>query len=250
MNDIILFFSLTLGFNLLMFIPAFLFSTDKITDITYSLSFVISAITFYYINPYSEINLFIIIMISLWAFRLGSYLLYRITKIKKDSRFDGIRQDFFKFLTFWFFQAVSVFIIMLPCILVYQMKLVFSYYSIIGLFVWISGLAIESISDYQKFIFRKNTKDHKWIDSGLWRYSRHPNYLGEILLWFGFYLFLLPYLDLKLAVLGSISPIYVFIMIRYISGVPMLESRADSKWGRDRRYIEYKEKSGLIFPKI
>ena len=121
----------------------------------------------------------------------------------------------------------------------------------IGLAVWLAGLVIETVADLQKSRFASLPENQgRWIDSGLWRYSRHPNYLGEILVWVGVYVFAVPSLSLPESFIALISPIFITILLRYVSGVPLLEKAADKKWGNSEGYQQYRLRTGLILPKI
>jgi steroid 5-alpha reductase family enzyme len=163
-------------FNIMMFIPAFIFKTDKLTDLSYSLTFIGLSLYIFFSKTYSLKNLILLIMVLTWAFRLGTFLLIRIRKQKKDDRFDNMRNSFFKFLGFWLLQGFTAWIILIPVILSTEK------YCIFGLAIWLTGILIESFADYQKFSFNKNPKNkNKFIQTGLWKYSRHPNYFGEIL---------------------------------------------------------------------
>jgi steroid 5-alpha reductase family enzyme len=224
--------------NLLMFIPAFLFKTDKLTDISYSLTFILlSLIMIFYKDVY-----IVSILIIFWALRLGIYLLIRIIKIKKDKRFDNIRNSPLKFLGFWFLQGISVWLISVPLLLLNNNNV--SYF---GIFIWVIGLLIETIADYQKFKFILN-KNKNWISSGFWKYSRHPNYFGEILCWIGIYVTVLPGLNLLNSFIALISPIYIIVLLLYVSGIPILEKKSFKKWGHLKEYNDYLKKTNLLIP--
>jgi len=167
-----------------------------------------------------------------------------------------MRENFFKFLKFWILQAISVWIITLPVILFFQNTQILNdedskTLSLIGLAIWLIGLLIESFADLQKYKFKQDPENRdKWIESGLWKYSRHPNYFGEITLWIGVYIFVCPFLSNVQTIVAMISPLFIFILLKYVSGAPLLEKSADAKWGQDSAYATYKSKSGIIFPKL
>lgn len=189
-------------------------------------------------------------MINLWAIRLGIYLFYRINKIGRDKRFDEIRIDFFKFSGFWLLQAVSVFVILLNCLLLFSKDLSvlsFNYLSIVGVLVWLVGLLIESVSDCQKFNF-KNQNKNTWTNIGLWKYSRHPNYFGEMLCWIGIFVFSIFYLNLMFVLLSLISPLLIILLLRFVTGIPTTEKRLDDKFKNNKEYKKYKQKTNLLLP--
>ncbi len=123
------------------------------------------------------------------------------------------------------------------------------YYAYAGFFVWMLGLTIEAVSDKQKYSFINNPENKgKWVNVGLWKYSRHPNYFGEILLWIGVYLFTLSGLTFYQAALGLLGPMYIAALIIFVSGIPLLEKSAEKKWGTDTRYQEYKKNTSILIP--
>jgi steroid 5-alpha reductase family enzyme len=243
-------FIAALGINILMFLPAYFFRTDKLTDISYAITFVIVASYGLFVSKINLFSLVLWLMIFFWAARLGSYLLIRIHKIKKDDRFDGRRENFWNFLKFWILQGTTVFVVLLPSSLFFINRVsILSNYAFIGVLIWIIGLIIETISDLQKYRFINNPKNKgKWIDKGLWKYSRHPNYFGEITLWIGVYIYTLFGLNTIQSIVGAIGPLYIASLIIFVSGLPMLEKKADARWGNDKNYQKYKSKTSILIP--
>jgi steroid 5-alpha reductase family enzyme len=246
-------FIIAVGLNMLMFIPAFIFKTDKLTDLSYAISFaMVSAILFF--NSTQELgHILLLSMVVLWALRLGTYLFIRIRKIKRDKRFDGMRESFSRFFKFWFFQGVTVFVVLLAAIPYFSSTVIeTSSLAIFGIVVFLFGLIVETFADLQKYKFINNPENKgKWIDEGLWHYSRHPNYFGEITLWTGVYLFTLSTISGLDAVVGIISPIYIAFIIIFVSGIPLLEKGANKVWGDNPEYQKYKETTSslIILPK-
>ncbi|MGM5480802.1 MAG: DUF1295 domain-containing protein [Nanobdellota archaeon] len=247
MNSLLILFLASVGLNILMFLPAFFFKTDKLTDLSYALSFILLSIIALSSERFSFPNVVIGFMILLWSLRLGMFLFIRINKMKKDKRFDDMRESFTGFLKFWILQGASVWIILLPALM-----FIFSSEKNIfwpGVIIWIIGILIESIADYQKFVFKNSAHNNGlFISTGLWKYSRHPNYFGEILCWVGVYMASLPSLTIIQQSIGLISPLYITILLLFVTGVPQLEQYADKKWGSRKRYQEYKRKTSLLIP--
>ena len=238
MNDILIqTIIFALGFNILMFIPAFIFKTDKLTDLSYSITFIVLAIFILLSKEPSFGILLLVLMVIIWAIRLGLFLFIRIHHQKKDDRFDNMRNSFVKFLGFWLLQGITVWIVLLSVIL-FENKFFF-----IGIPIWLAGLIIESIADQQKYKFKKDERNKgKFIQTGLWNYSRHPNYFGEILCWIGIYVFAGVWLW------GIISPLYVILLLSFVSGIPLLEKKARGLWGKNKEYLRYKKETPILIP--
>jgi len=243
---------ISLVLNMALFVPAFIFKTDKLTDLSYSMSFIIVSGILLSMSSMELAHILLFTMITLWGLRLGIYLFIRIRKISRDKRFDGIRENFFKFFKFWLLQAISVWVILLPSISLFSIEnQTLHLVSYFGIVIWLFGLLLESISDFQKYKFINNKKNKgRWIESGLWKYSRHPNYLGEIILWVGVYIFILPSLSGVAIFIGLLSPIAIASIILFATGLPMLEKKADELWGDNPEYQNYKNKTGVLIPKL
>ncbi|USN45589.1 MAG: DUF1295 domain-containing protein [Candidatus Woesearchaeota archaeon] len=245
--DLLIALLLSLGLNIFVFLFAFGLKTDKLTDVTYSLTFVLLLLIAFLESSLTSQRFVLFFMVFLWALRLGSFLFLRIHRMKKDKRFDGMRESFPRFLKFWLLQGLAVWIISLPALLFLssQSTAVFWF----GAVVWLLGFLFESLADYQKLQFMKNPQNkNKFISSGLWRYSRHPNYFGEILCWVGVYLFVLPSLSSLQLVVGLLSPLFIIALLLFVTGIPLLEKKADEKWGSDPSYVSYKKKTRVLLP--
>lgn len=249
MTTILFLLFVSIAINLMMFLVAYKYKTDKFTDISYALSFIILAAFGVFFFGLTIWSILLLLMISAWAIRLGVFLFSRVTKAGKDSRFDEMRGNFWKFFSFWLLQGVTVWIVLLPSLLFFQdiheprnYILIF-----VGILIWLSGLLIEGFADYQKSVFRNNpaNKD-KWINTGLWKYSRHPNYFGEILVWLGVYIFSLSKLTTLQILFGAVSPLYISTLLIFVSGIPLLEKAADKKWGTNAEYLAYKKRTSVL----
>ena len=239
--------AVSLGINLTMFIIAYVRQSDKLTDISYAVTFATIALYGFYKSDGSPSHILLASAVGIWSLRLGSFLLYRVIKRGKDSRFDGTRENFVKFGKFWLGQALTVWVLMIPSILAFGATLTLTIGSLIGLVVWASGLIIETTADIQKMNFANNPANkNKWIESGIWRYSRHPNYYGEILVWVGLYLYVIPGLSITQTIFGLISPIAITCLLLFVSGIPVLEKAADKRWGNLAAYQEYKRRTSLL----
>lgn len=235
--------------NILLFVPAFILQTDKFTDIGYALTFIFVALYGFLYQSASMIYTIAFIVVVLWALRLGSYLFYRIFNMKKDKRFDQMRKRFVSFLGFWLLQAVTVFIVSIGFTRLVVVDSSFNPLSLAGIVITLAGLLIESIADIQKFNFKKIPENSgKWTNIGLWKYARHPNYFGEMLVWWGIFIYGAFYLAGWSLALSVISPLFISFMMLYVSGIPLLRKRWDKKWGKDPKYQEYIKSTRLLVP--
>jgi len=238
--------------QLIFFLLAFWQKTDKYTDISYAFTFV-GIVTYEFISgEFSAYRFILMLLIFLWGIRLGSYLFIRILKIKKDQRFDGIREDVLKFAGFWVLQALTITVIVLPVliVLIKDVPLSLTWFPILASILALKGLLLEMIADFQKFRFKSNPENEgKWVNIGLWRISRHPNYLGEIIFWIGIFLYTAPNLT-GYEFLAVVSPFFIIYLLLYVSGIPILEKKYDKKFARNSNYLAYKANVGILLPKI
>jgi steroid 5-alpha reductase family enzyme len=224
--------------------------TDKVTDLSYSLSFVVLAAVLLAGSRRALPQLTLALMVGMWGLRLAAYLFYRILAMGRDARFDGIREHFWKFFRFWLLQGVAIWIVMWPATLWFAGagSPGWSLAMTAGLAIWSAGLAIETVADLQKFRFKSQPgAGGRWIDTGLWRYSRHPNYFGELLCWWGVLVYVAPDLGPWLAV-GVVGPLTITSLLLFGTGIPTLERSASEKWGRDPAYEAYRRRTNLLIP--
>tara|TARA_B000000532_G_C18846291_1_gene397390 strand:+ start:138 stop:983 length:846 start_codon:yes stop_codon:yes gene_type:complete len=235
------------------FIPAFIFQTEKFYDLTGSITYLTAVFYTLYVTGSNNLSdLIIVACVAVWAIRLGSFLFMRIHKAGEDRRFRTIKPNFTRFLMTWTLQGMWVSMCLL-CVLTalssYSGVIMNSIF-FIGLIVFILGLSIEIIADYQKTVFRRNIENKdKFITTGLWSLSRHPNYFGEILLWTGVAVMSISSLQ-GLQYITLISPIFVYILLVYISGIRILEDQAKKKWGHLDSFKEYLKNTPRLFFKI
>lgn len=236
-------------FQWTLFIPAYLLQTEKFFDISGSINFIVITAYIYY-NSFLEYgfnlgNLILSLLIVIWAIRLGSFLFFRIKKDGEDKRFREIKPSPTKFFMTWTLQGTWVSICSLCAItgMSSDKGMIINTLFCLGLVIFIFGFTIEVIADYQKTKFRKNPKNkNNFITSGLWSYSRHPNYLGEISLWTGIAIISFSSLS-DWQYVSLISPIFIYILLVHISGINFLESSSNKKWGHLKTYKEYIKKT-------
>jgi steroid 5-alpha reductase family enzyme len=242
---------LALFIQVIFFLFAAYFKTDKVTDLSYGLTFIILGIFTLSCNKNpSFVQIILLLMVIAWGTRLSLYLFQRIIKTKKDKRFDGVRENPIKFARFWLLQALSVWIISLPTTYLLSLKFTNGWNPIlsIALFVWLTGLVIETLADLQKYFFKNNPQNQGlWISHGLWKYSRHPNYFGEILCWWGIFIYSLPYQS-DLSWLTVTGPVFITFLLLFVSGLPPLEKKYDKIYQNNLSYQKYKKSTSLLFP--
>ena len=239
------------------FIPAYVFQTEKFYDLTGSLTYL--SVIWYSLAVSSDqftnlngANIAIVLLISLWAIRLGSFLFMRIHHDGEDKRFRSIKPSASQFFMTWTLQGLWVSLCSMCALTAISSNtgIVTNAFFYIGLALFILGFSIEVMADMEKSAFKaiQENKD-KFITTGLWARSRHPNYFGEIVLWTG--IAVISFSSLQgLQYLTLISPIFTYLLLVYVSGVRMLEARGDLKWGDDPEYQEYKKRTPVLFIKI
>jgi len=230
-----------------------IFKTEKFFDLTGSISFFLIATASLTVGGLlHERQVMVTTLVCIWAVRLGTFLLMRVLKVGKDSRFDGVRNDPVQLFGFWNVQAIWVYIVSLPVMLVNlssQNSPWVTPTDFIGISVWGVGFFVEALADFQKYTFKEDDANRgKWIESGLWRYSRHPNYLGEIILWWGLYIIALGSLEGWAVYLALFSPSFTAFMLIFVSGIPLLEEASDQKWGNNPAYIAYRNRTPVLVP--
>jgi steroid 5-alpha reductase family enzyme len=236
-----------------VFIPAFLKQTEKFFDLTGSITYIsVISIAALLSENLDARSILLWALVVIWAGRLGTFLFGRIRKAGKDDRFDDIKPSFIRFLNVWTIQGLWVTFTMAAALVAitstnHKMLDIFAY---VGFLIWLLGFSIEVVADSQKSRFNANPENKgKFIQTGLWSRSRHPNYFGEILLWVGVAVIALPVLQ-GWQWIALISPVFVTLLLTRVSGIPLLEKKADQKWGGQQDYETYKKNTSVLIPRL
>ncbi|MGA1339958.1 MAG: DUF1295 domain-containing protein [Flavobacteriaceae bacterium] len=236
------------------FIPAYLGQTEKFYDLIGSSTYVF-VISYVYFPNWSapSVNwgsLVLASFIVLWAARLGTFLFVRIKKNKVDKRFASIKPSPTRFFMAWTLQGTWVSLCAMCALtaIASDQGVVINPFFYTGGLVFVTGFALEIIADRQKSTFRENPNNKdQFIQHGLWSYSRHPNYFGEITLWTG--ISIMSFSSLSGGqYLTLISPVFTYVLLVYISGVRILEEAGLEKWGHSLAYQAYVRKTPVLFP--
>jgi len=248
--------TLIFGLQLIGFIPSFYLKSEKYYDLFGGLTFISSILLMLFLKfkIKSDLNIREIILaisVLFWTIRLSFFLFQRVKRVGKDKRFDNYKFSFSKFLLAWMTQGLWVFICLFPILIVFSSpandEII---YLAFGGLIYLVGMVIEIIADYQKTAHNKlNNKKRKFISSGLWSRSRHPNYFGEFLIWTGITIICFPVFS-GFKYLALITPIFIYFLLNYISGVNLLEERAKEMWGNNPEYVKYFKTTPKFFPKI
>jgi steroid 5-alpha reductase family enzyme len=237
----------------LVFIHAWSRQTEKFFDLTGSITYISVICMAFFLGPRPDARSVLLwAMVILWAARLGTYLYMRIQKAGKDARFDDIKPSFARFLNVWTIQGmwVSFTVGAALAAITTAARKDLGLFSIIGAALWAVGFAIEVTADLQKSRFNADPVNRgRFIQTGLWSRSRHPNYFGEILLWVGVAVAAFPVLQ-GWQLITLISPFFVVLLLTRVSGIPLLEKRADAKWGGQPEYEAYKKRTPVLIPRV
>ncbi|KIP51657.1 DUF1295 domain-containing protein [Leucobacter komagatae] len=233
------------------YIPAAIAQTDRFFDATGSITYISVTVALLALSPERDARSLILgALVIFWAARLGSFLLVRNLRTGGDDRFAAIRVAPLRFLSVWTIQGLWVSLTAAAAWIAISSaeSAPLGWSAWVGVAVWLIGFAIEVTADLQKSRFKKNPANSgKFISTGLWSVVRHPNYLGEILLWIGVLIVAAPVLQ-GWQWVALLSPLFVIVLLTRVSGIPLLEAKAERTWGEDPEYREYRAKTPALIP--
>ncbi len=235
----------------LVFIPSFMARTEHYFDLTGGITYVtVAVVAVVSVANWEWRSLILAALIIIWAGRLSSFLFRRVRKSGGDRRFEKIKTHLPSFLMTWTLQGLWVLLTSgaaLAAITTSHPKPL-EWVAFLGIAVWVAGFTIEVLADSQKQKFRADAANSgRFITTGLWSWSRHPNYFGEIVLWTGIALIAAPAIS-GWQWITMISPFFVVLLLTRISGIPLLERGADRRWGEERDYQSYKARTSVLVP--
>lgn len=237
----------------LVYVPSAIAQSDRYFDLTGSATYILVTILLLVLSPgLDPRNVILTVLIVIWAARLGSFLFARNRRSGTDDRFDEIKTSKLRFFSVWTVQGLWVSLTAAAAwiSLASSNHAPLGWSTWIGLAIWIIGFSFEVIADAQKSRFKADpANEGKFIQSGLWSVSRHPNYFGEILLWVGVLVIAAPALQ-GWQWIAVLSPIFVFVLLTRVSGIPLLEAKAKRKWGDDPEYQAYRARTPRLIPRL
>lgn len=238
--------------NWIAFIPSWINETEHFFDLTGAITYItVTGLALLLGTNGEPTSILMALLVFLWAGRLGSFLFRRISRDGADRRFNKIRSNPIRLFETWTLQAlwVSLTAIAAWVGITSVDGAEFGLLTVIGLLVWIVGFAIEVKADTEKSAFRNDSaNDGKFISTGIWAWSRHPNYFGEITLWAGMALIAIPAFNGREFV-ALVSPLFVLLLLTKISGLPALERRGLKRWGDDPAYQNYLASVPILVPR-
>lgn len=244
--------AIAFAFQWIAFIPSFLKRTEAYFDLVGSLSYIIATAVALLSSKWDARSVLLATMVFVWASRLGYFLFTRIQKAGKDGRFDELKNCFVRFLAAWTLQGLWITFTAAAAwtAITSDNKIPLGGWALVGSLIWFLGFSIEVVADAQKSQFKANPANKgKFIQTGLWSRSRHPNYFGEIVLWTGVAVIAIPVLQGWQWLMLS-SPLMVTLLLTRVSGIPLLEKRADEKWGGQEDYETYKRNTPVLIPRL
>ena len=236
-----------------VFVPSWFAHTEHFFDLTGSLTYLaVVALTLLSRGSVTPYSLLVATMVTAWALRLGAFLAARVRAAGSDSRFDAMKYRFAWFLMTWTLQGLWVLLTAgaaLAAITSPEDRQIDAF-ALLGVALWAFGFGIEVAADEQKRRFRARPENlDRFITTGAWARSRHPNYFGEILLWFGVAVAAFPSLS-GWSMVTLVSPLFVWLFLTRVSGVPLLEAAADRRWAGNPEYEAYKAATPVLLFKM
>eukprot|EP00928_Gymnodinium_smaydae_P014579 TRINITY_DN15366_c1_g2_i2.p1 TRINITY_DN15366_c1_g2~~TRINITY_DN15366_c1_g2_i2.p1 ORF type:complete len:298 (-),score=21.33 TRINITY_DN15366_c1_g2_i2:263-1156(-) len=246
---------ISLGINYAVFLlHALPQKSEKFFDATGSITYLsLTVCAFFFSHEPSMRQVVNLCLVAVWCIRLGTFLLARILRDGKDSRFDDFKENGLRFLGVWTIQSIWCFVVASPALVIAASQACATVpgpYDFAGWGTWLFGFVFEVIADRQKSDFRNDPKNKgRFINTGLWAYSRHPNYFGEITMWIGICISGSGCFQ-RFEWLAWLSPVTTWLLLSKVSGVPMLEAKGEKTWGNEPAYQWYMKHTPCFVPAL
>jgi steroid 5-alpha reductase family enzyme len=235
----------------IVYIHAAAKQTDRYFDATGAFTYIAVTTLLLVLSPGLDLRSLILgAVVIIWAARLGSFLFARNRRSGRDDRFDEIKKSKLRFLSVWTLQGLWVSLTAAAAWIAIssENQAPTDWTTWLGLVIWVVGFGIEVTADMQKNRFKADPSNQgAFIQTGLWSISRHPNYFGEILLWIGVLVIAAPVLQ-GWQLVALLSPVFVTLLLTRVSGIPLLEEKAQLKWGDDPEYQAYRARTSVLLP--
>ena len=252
--------ALAFAVNLLAWIPASIAQSERFYDLVGSLTFLSLAMLAILASPSPSIRtLCVFTAVICWSLRLGTFLYRRVHQDGGDRRFDEIKRSPASFLTAWLLQALWVFLTLSAALTLRALEVgegahaPLRWTDLLGGGLWLFGFTFEVVADRQKRAFRARPESRgRFIQEGLWAWSQHPNYFGEITLWTGISVVASGALagsGLGVSLLLWFSPLFVALLLTKVSGIPLLAAQGEARWGEEPAYQTYRAQTPRLFPR-
>ena len=234
----------------LWFIFSLIKKRNDVADVAWGLGFVLIAWTSFFLSHNFDMRgLAVCLLVSVWGLRLAWHIHSRNKGKLEDSRYLAWRKEWGKwfylrsYLQIYLLQGALLFLIILPVLFINKNAgIALGALDAIGVLIWICGFCIEAVGDAQLARFIKNTANKgRLMQRGLWAYTRHPNYFGEVTQWWGIWLVAL---SVPGGWFGIVGPITITILILKVSGIPMLEKKMEE----NPEFAQYKRRVSMFFP--
>lgn len=251
LNQIILIPAIIFVFVSALFILSVHLKRNDVADVAWGIGItLVSFASLYNATAMGFLGVLIFVFISLWGIRLSVHIFLRNIKKPEDYRYQKWRDEWGEkfywrsYLQVYLLQGFLMLVVGYSAIHVslFPGGSTMNLITWLGIFIWVIGYSFEVTADYQLDSFLKDPNNKgRIIDTGLWRYSRHPNYFGEVVMWWGIWLMISP---LPYSYIALISPVTITVLILFVSGVPLLEK----KFADNKAFEIYKKKTSVFFP--
>jgi len=232
------------------FLMTLLGISDKMEDFAYGLSFIAIALGTLFLKGTHYLRQIVVTMLTvIWGLRISLFLLYRRYHMK-DFWLEPLKKNVRGIISFWIFQTMAVWMTALPLTMLnsFSHNPMTGVRDMLGYAMWMIGFIIECVADYQKFQFKQQHKD-RFCNVGLYKFSRHPNYFGELLIWWGVMMMASPTM-VGWTWISVLGPLFHTFMILFVTGIPPLEHKNNNQFQNNPAYQRYKANTPILIPAI